>query len=154
MNSNKIFSLSSALILENMKRYWYVPALSFLIYFMSGIFPILISKDNLNYLGSFVDHSLCNWSVPYVFLLISVPLIASVLMMGFMHKPAHSMAIHSQPFSKSKIFNSQLLSGWIMCLAPILLMVLFYLVFMKDLYMMERRLYRRRRFQACAIRRS
>ena len=64
MNSNKIFSLSSALILENMKRYWYVPALSFLIYFMSGIFPILISKDNLNYLGSFVDHSLCNWSVP------------------------------------------------------------------------------------------
>ena len=33
---------SSALLRENFKQQWYVPALLFILYFLSGIFPVLM----------------------------------------------------------------------------------------------------------------
>ena len=36
-------SFSLPLIRENFRRFWAIPALSFLLYFLSGVFPILIT---------------------------------------------------------------------------------------------------------------
>lgn len=134
MNFKNPFALSPALILENLKMYWYVPALSFVIYFMSGIFPILINREQNESLAYFIHNSLRNYSFPFCLLMIFVPLVAAVMMMVFMHKPARAMAIHSQPFSRSKIFNSHVLTGWCMCVLPIIFMTIFYLLFRRDLY--------------------
>ena len=135
MNTGKSFPLSSALIFENLKMYWYVPALSFTVYFMSGIFPILINTDESEFMARFIYDSLRNYSAPYCILMIFVPLVAAVTMMGFLHKPARAMAIHSQPFSRSKIFYSHILTGWFMTVIPVIFMTLFYLLFQRDMHL-------------------
>ncbi|MDR2816194.1 MAG: hypothetical protein LBB62_05775, partial [Proteiniphilum sp.] len=40
------FSVSPALIRENLRRFWAVPAFGFVVYFFSGIFPLLMSGGN------------------------------------------------------------------------------------------------------------
>ena len=39
MQNKNYFSLSWPLIRECFKMYWYIPALSFVMYFFAGIFP-------------------------------------------------------------------------------------------------------------------
>ena len=135
MNASRPFALSPALIVENLKMYWYVPVLSFVIYFMSGIFPMLINTEDDEFMSRFIYNSFNNYSAAFCILMIFVPLIAAVMMMGFIHKPSRAMVIHSQPFTRSKIFNSHILTGWLMCVVPVLLMTMFYLVFMRTMYM-------------------
>jgi len=39
-NRTNFGGFSSALFRENFKQHWYVPALLFILYFLSGIFPV------------------------------------------------------------------------------------------------------------------
>lgn len=127
--------LSWPLIAENFKMCWYLPALSLLIYFMSGIFPLFTSdeKDNGYLLGNYINQCFHNWSLPFLLLLIFVPLTAAVLMLGFLHNPNRSMAIHAQPFRRATIFHSHVLTGWLLCVLPVLVTALLYLLFMREL---------------------
>ena len=129
MKNKPIFSLSKALITENIKMYWYLPVLSFITYFMAGIFPLLVDETMVttaNYW--YLTDCLNNWNVAYVILLVAVPLIASMLVMSFLHNPVRATAVHAQPFSRNKIFCSQALTGWLMCVAPLVPMTLLYLL--------------------------
>lgn len=126
------FALSGALILENFKLYWYVPALAFILYFFGGIFPILTNYSNLSRIDELISNNFHNLSVVFIPLLIFVPLIAACIAMSFLHSENRALALHSQPYSKSRLFNSQLLSGWLMCIIPLVLMTLLYLCLMKE----------------------
>ncbi|MDD3168032.1 MAG: hypothetical protein PHC91_01030, partial [Eubacteriales bacterium] len=61
------FSISKPLILENLRRFWAIPALAFLVYFLSGVFPILMSYTHLNDMASYISMSLCNQQPFYIF---------------------------------------------------------------------------------------
>ena len=124
--------LSPALILENFKLYWYVPVLAFVLYFFGGIFPILTNYSDLTRISDLLINNFNNLNMIFVPLLICVPLIAACLSMSFFHKESRALALHSQPFSKSRLFNSQIVSGWLMCILPLLLMTLLYLCLMKE----------------------
>ena len=129
MKNKPAISLSKALIVENIKMYWYLPALSFITYFMAGIFPLLtdptmVTLENHWYL----DDCLNNWNVAYVILLVAAPLIASMLLMGYLHNPVRALAVHAQPFSRNKIFCSHVVTGWLMCVAPLIPMTLLYII--------------------------
>ena len=129
MKNKPVFSLSKALIVENIKMYWYLPALSFITYFMAGIFPLLVDDSMLTVDNHwYLDDCLNNWNVAFVILLVAVPLIASMLMMGYLHNPVRAIALHAQPFSRNKIFCSQTLTGWLMCVAPVAATALLYLL--------------------------
>ena len=127
-----IFACSLTLLLENFKLYWYIPLLSFVAYFFGGIFPIITHRENIDDYSGFLTNSFANYNVAYLPLLVFVPLIASVTVMNFYHRQDRAIALHSQPLSKSRIFNSQLLSGWLMCALPLLLTALLYLCFMTE----------------------
>ncbi len=127
-----IFACSLPLLLENFKLYWYIPLLSFVAYFFGGIFPIITHRENIDSYCDFLTNSFANYNVVYLPLLVFVPLIASVTVMNFYHRQDRAIALHSQPLSKSRIFNSQILSGWLMCELPLLLTALFYLCFMTE----------------------
>lgn len=127
-----IFACSLPLLLENFKLYWYIPLLSFVAYFFGGIFPIITHRENIDDYSDFLTNSFANYNVAYLPLLVFVPLIASVAVMNFYHRQDRAIALHSQPLSKSRIFNSQILSGWLMCELPLLLTALLYLCFMTE----------------------
>ena len=132
MRNKGIFSVSPALIRENFKLCWYVPALSFLLYFFAGIFPIILNLSDTSIIARYIENSLNNYNVVYPLYMAGIPLVAAMLMMSFFHKPAKALALHAQPYSRSKLFNSHVVSGWIMCIIPVVLTALLYLVFMKE----------------------
>ena len=132
MKNKNLFALSPALIIENFKMYWYIPALSLVLYFFGGIFPIIVDYDNLYKISSTISNNFQNLSWVFVPLLIFVPLVAACVMMSFLHKGNRAFALHSQPYSKSRLFNSQILTGWLMCVLPLLVMSALYLLLMKD----------------------
>ena len=129
MKNKPVFSLSKALIVENIKMYWYLPALSFITYFMAGIFPLLVDDTMLTVENHwYLDDCLNNWNFAFVILMVAVPLIASMLMMGYLHNPVKATAVHAQPFSRNKIFCSHAVTGWLMCVVPVAATALFYLL--------------------------
>lgn len=132
MNNKGIFSISPALIRENFKLCWYVPALAFLLYFFAGIFPIILNLSDMGSIARYVNNSLNNYNVVYPIYMAGIPLVAAMLMMSFFHKPAKALALHAQPYSRSKLFNSHVVSGWLMCIIPVVLTALLYLVFMRE----------------------
>ena len=132
MRNKGIFSVSPALIRENFKLCWYVPALAFLLYFFAGIFPIILNLSDMGSIARYVNSSLNNYNVIYPIYMAGIPLVTAMLMMSFFHKPAKALAMHAQPYSRSKLFNSHVLSGWLMCIIPVVLTALLYLVFMRE----------------------
>ena len=128
MKTRLHLSLSKALIKENYKMYWYLPVLSFIAYFMAGIFPLIINPHYLTDPNHwYLEDCLMNWNGAFVCLLIAAPLVGAAVMMHFLHSPNYAMAIHAQPFSRSKIFWSQAFTGWSMCILPPAAMTLIYL---------------------------
>lgn len=132
MKNKNLFALSPALILENFKMYWYLPVLSLIIYFFGGIFPIITNYDNLYSINYLIQNNFNNLSLVFIPLLIIVPLTAACIAMSFFHRENRALAMHAQPYSKSRLFNSQVASGWLMCIFPLLVMALLYLCFMKE----------------------
>lgn len=132
MKNKNLFALSPALILENFKMYWYLPVLSLILYFFGGIFPIITNYDNLYSINYLIQNNFNNLSPVFIPLLIIVPLTAACIAMSFFHRENRALAMHAQPYSKSRLFNSQVASGWLMCILPLLVMALLYLCFMKE----------------------
>ena len=129
MKTKLQLGLSKALIKENYKLYWYLPVLSFIAYFMAGIFPLIMNPHYLTDPNHwYLEQCLQNYNVAFVCLLIAAPLVGAIIMMNFLHSQNYAMSIHAQPFSRSKIFWSQALSGWSMCILSPAVMTLIYLV--------------------------
>ena len=70
---NKLnLSLSPALIKENYKMYWYLPVLSFIAYFMAGIFPLIMNPRYLTDPNHwYLEGCLQNYNVAFVCLLVA-----------------------------------------------------------------------------------
>lgn len=132
MKNKNLFALSPALLLENFKMYWYLPVVSLILYFFGGIFPIITNYDNLYSINYLIQNNFDNLSPVFIPLLIIVPLTAACIAMSFFHRENRALAMHAQPYSKSRLFNSQVASGWLMCILPLLVMALLYLCFMKE----------------------
>ncbi len=132
MKNKGILSISPSLIRENFKLCWYVPALAFLLYFFAGIFPIILNLSDMGSIARYVNNSLNNYNVIYPIYMAGIPLVTAMLMMSFFHKPAKALALHAQPYSRAKLFNSHVVSGWLMCIIPVILTALLYLVFMRE----------------------
>ena len=128
------FSLSSAIIKENFRRFWALPALAFLVYFLSGIFPLLMSYKDLNPMASMICSILHNQYFFYMALSLIVPVAAACVCFKYMQQPASATYMNSLPLSRARLFNSNLLSGLLMSLLPMLLTGLILLLISKPTY--------------------
>lgn len=115
--------VSGALMKEILKMYWYIPVLTFVLYFFTGIIPILSNISNISSIDYYIYQSLRNTNVIYALIMSAAPVVTALLMMGFLHKEAKALMLHAMPFSKSRIFNSYYMAGWLMCVLPLLAMV-------------------------------
>lgn len=137
MKNNKIKGISPALIWENLKLGWYVPVIASILFFFSGIFQIITHYSQLDQEAYYIHSSLLNQNIFFLLLMIAVSLVSAMLIMGYMHNPTKSLAFHSQPYTKAKLYSSHVISGYIMCLIPLLVTAVLYFVFMKDAYLYD-----------------
>ena len=128
MKHNNPLCVSGALMKEILKMYWYIPVLTFVLYFFTGIIPILSNISNISSIDYYIYQSLRNTNVIYALIMSAAPVVTALLMMGFLHKEAKALMLHAMPFSKSRIFNSYYMAGWLMCVLPLLAMVVPYLL--------------------------
>ncbi len=124
-NSGFFGGLSSKLLKENFRQQWYLPLLLFILYFLAGIFPLLVlGKD---YAGSYAQSCLTNTNFFFPMFMTFAPIIAACVFMRFYHVPERSFALHAQPYSRGKIFNTQIFTGWFMMIIPLVIMGLIYM---------------------------
>lgn len=128
------FSISKPLIVENLRRFWAIPALAFLVYFLSGVFPILMSYNHLNDMASYITMSLSNRQPFYMFAHLMFPVITAVIIFRYLQGVSSVSVMHSMPFTRAKLYNSGFLSGLILITAPILANGLILLVISKPVY--------------------
>jgi len=128
------FSISKPLILENLRRFWAIPALAFLVYFLSGVFPILMSYSHLNDMANYIQMSLSNQQPFYMFAHLMFPIMAAVVIFKYLQGVSSASVMHSMPFTRAKLYNSGFISGLILIAAPILANGLILLAISKPVY--------------------
>lgn len=128
------FSISLPLIRENIRRFWAIPALSFLIYFLSGIFPILISYSNINRVASYINLSLTNMQPFYMAAHLMMPVLTAVVLFRYLQSSSSVTMMHALPFSRFKLYISNLISGLLLILSPLFLNGLIMLVIAKPAF--------------------
>lgn len=128
------FSISIPLIKENLRRFWAIPALAFLTYFLAGVFPILMAYGHLNDWASYINVSLRNQNPFFSFAHLLFPIIAAVVVFRYMQGSASVSVMHAMPFNRMKLFHSNFLSGLILITVPILANGLLLLLMSKPVY--------------------
>ena len=128
MKNNGTFmgGVSTALMKENFRRQWYLPVLIFVLYFLSGIFPLLFLKGAA---GEYAVVSLNNANFIYNSFITYIPMVVACVVMWYLHKPEKAFAMHAQPYSRGKLFNTHILMGWIMMVVPVILTGIIYMGF-------------------------
>lgn len=122
------------LIRENMRRFWAVPVLAFLVYFLSGVFPILMSYKDLAPVASYIQMSLHNMQPFFMGAHLLVPVITAVLLYRYLQNVSSVAVMHSLPFTRPKLFNSGFVSGLILISSPIILNGVILLLLSKPAY--------------------
>ncbi len=128
------FSISKPLIIENLRRFWAIPALAFLVYFLSGVFPILMSYRHLNDMSNYIEISLGNQQPFYMFAHLIFPIIAAVIIFRYLQGVSSVSVMHSLPFTRAKLYNSGFISGLILITVPILVNGIILLAISKPVY--------------------
>ena len=117
---NRYFGgISSALLKENFRQQWFIPALLFILYLISGIFPILMMDRESR--GFYAVRCIANTNIIFDMFMTVMPMIAACLVMRYYHRPDMAFALHSQPYSRGKLFCTQILTGWLMLAVPVIL---------------------------------
>ena len=105
------FSLSVSVIKENFRRFWTVPAVGFLAWFLIAIIPIMAAYKNESALSAFTV-SLLYHAYPFsAGLLLVIPIISVSLVFRYLHQYSSAAMLHALPLTKSQLFNSNFLSG-------------------------------------------
>jgi len=128
------FSISAPLIKENLRRFWAVPVLAFLVYFLSGVFPILMSYKNLGFMASYIQMSLHNMQPFFMGAHLFVPVITAVILYRYLQNVSSVAVMHSMPFTRAKLFNSNFITGLILISAPVVLNGIILLLLSKPTY--------------------
>lgn len=128
------FNVSPALVLENLRRFWTIGILGFLVYFLSGPLPILMNYNELTNMYSYIISSLENVQPFFLAAHVFIPLVAAIVLFRYLHNTASTTTIHSMPFTRSELFVSNTVSGIILVTMPILLNGVIYHIIQKPVY--------------------
>ncbi|MDR0424828.1 MAG: hypothetical protein LBH39_05165 [Clostridiales Family XIII bacterium] len=117
MNSTRsFFSISPPIVLENLRRFWTIPAFGFAAYFLTGLFPLILDVDNRDYMF----RAILEFRHPgFIAFFCLFPLITAAVLQRYMFAPGSVAVMHSLPFTRARLFNSQLVSGLLLIWLPI-----------------------------------
>lgn len=128
-SKTSFFSVSPAVIKEDFRRFWAIPVLAFIGYFLFGILPIITDYDLLSagdpdYIWPIAStvQTLLDGQNPFIILnTIWIPLLSGILIFGYLHRTGSVMSVHSQPVTRNMLFNSHYLSAFLFGVIPVVL---------------------------------
>ncbi len=138
-SKTSFFKISLSVVKEDFRKFWAIPVLAFIGYFLSGIFYILmnyeaIKSENGTPLADFIFNLLTGRYAPYSVLLISIPILSVLLIFRYMHNAGTVMSAHSQPFTRNTLLNSHALSALLFSILPVILTGIILLIIAQPVY--------------------
>ena len=130
------FSLSGPLFMENLRRYWAYMAVAFIAYFLAGASPILMNmgQPDLRDAAGYIDNLLQGQNPVFIAMGFIIPLTCAVVVLNYMQRSASATSIHAMPFSRAKLYNTSVVSGFVMTILPYLLTVIILLLLARPTY--------------------
>ncbi|MCL1863924.1 MAG: hypothetical protein FWF78_10200 [Defluviitaleaceae bacterium] len=106
-----------ALFIEQIKRFWAIPALALLWYFLVSYLPLLQwSGSPWRRIDDIV--AMRNLSVPFA--LVITPVLAAFCTFGFYFNKKRATAFYSFPLNKAQLFATNVLAGVVLSIIPVL----------------------------------
>jgi len=118
----KVFcsSISRPLIQEDFRRYWPISIIGFLIYFFSGVFPILLGYQDLTDISYYIVNILHNVNPFFSLTHLILPITTAVVLFRYLQNVSSVAVMHAMPFQRITLYSSHFLSGLILIAAPII----------------------------------
>ncbi|MBN7772087.1 hypothetical protein [Clostridium aminobutyricum] len=128
------FNVSLPLVKENLRRFWAIPVISFLMYFLSGAVPILMSYSHINDMADYIQMCLTNQQPFYMAIHLIMPIITAVIVFRYLQAASSVTAMHAMPFTRATLYNSSVVSGLILTILPIAVNEIILLLIAKPTY--------------------
>lgn len=119
---------------ENFRRFWIIPVAAFLLYFLSGVLPIILYGDRINDLSDYILLTMNNHNPFFIMVHLFVPIVSSVTVFRYLHTSNSTTMIHSLPYKRKHLFFINYFSGLILSLIPVVLTYICFLLISKPVY--------------------
>ena len=112
-------SFSKTWMRENFRRYWIVPVLGFMGYFLSSILPVLLCYQRFDIVSSYASISISNQNPAIIGIDCTLAVLMAVCVFSYLHNSASVTVTHSFPSGRGQLFDASALSGFFMMLIPV-----------------------------------
>ncbi|WP_324823753.1 hypothetical protein [Sinanaerobacter sp. ZZT-01] len=113
-------NISRPLIQEDFRRYWPISIIGFLIYFFSGVFPILLGYQDLTSISYYIVNILHNINPLFLLTHLTLPVTTAVVLFRYLQNVSSVAVIHAMPFQRITLYISHFLSGIVLIASPII----------------------------------
>lgn len=103
------------------KRYKIIAFITFLAYFIADILPILLAYNRFEIVFQYVQIVMKGNGPFDIAICVSMGIVTSAVLFGYLHKDSSSTFVHSLPFRRTEIFRSTFISGMILVIMPIVI---------------------------------
>lgn len=130
------YKISPAVFRENLRRLWYIPTIAFVFMFIFALIPIYMidTKDSL---AQYLHFMFGNKHPGTIMINMILPVVSALSVFRYMHGTASVTYINSLPYSRGRLFNTNLLTGWLLSVVPSIALSLIFLIISKPVYYKE-----------------
>ncbi len=120
--TSKISCFSGSILRYNVKRFWWIAAVSALVLFLGRPFPILMDRNITETLYYLKDVGLILRRDMISYLMTGfVPVLTAVCVFRYLQGAKNATLFHALPLRRSTLYFSSVLSGWLLFAAPVVL---------------------------------
>jgi hypothetical protein len=123
MQSKTSYRIASPIIKENLRRFWPIALVELLILLMNGPFLFFFSRggEDVNYV---IDSNVASIGFFTGLAVCVFPVIAAAVLYKYLHQSGSVSVVHSLTYSRPTLFLSNLISGLMLILTPIIVTAL------------------------------
>lgn len=125
MKSTASSKISGTIIKEDLRRFWPVQAITLLILLMTGIIPLLLSRQGRRENLSIISHWTNVGSIGFNVAFVVAAITAGIVTFRYLENRRASDFTHSRPLTRETLFVSNFLAGVIMMAVPVILNAVF-----------------------------
>ncbi|MDR0884932.1 MAG: hypothetical protein LBN22_00965 [Clostridiales Family XIII bacterium] len=111
----------NAIIKENLHRFWPIAFVYFLILFMVTVFIAILDTSEANGFD-IIWNTINNGRLVIPVITSAASLTFAVCIFGFLHNTGQASVTHALPFSRKALFSAHFISGFILSIAPFILL--------------------------------
>lgn len=121
--------INTALLIEQLKRFWPIAAISMLGYVLLIVQPVYFPANfDASRVGESMLQLLSMRNAALMIAMVAVPFCTALALFSYPYRVASALAFHSMPVNKKQLFFTHVSAGLILMLVPLLLLSLVILV--------------------------